>query len=46
MKTKIVANKGGNTLQLNVSNYAAGVYWITIVNEKNESQTIKLKKEN
>ena len=47
LQTKTVtAVKGGNTLQLNVSKYAAGVYWVTIINKKNENHTIKLKKVN
>ncbi|HEX5154329.1 MAG TPA: T9SS type A sorting domain-containing protein [Parafilimonas sp.] len=42
---KITASSGNNTLQLDVSKYPDGLYMITIVNEKNESRTIKLKKE-
>jgi hypothetical protein len=38
-------NTNRNTIQLDVSKYAAGVYFITIVNERNESHTIKLNKE-
>ena len=46
LQTKIgVAIKGSNTIQLDVSNYASGVYLITITDEKNKKQTIKLSKE-
>jgi Leucine-rich repeat (LRR) protein len=40
-----VANKGRNTIQLNVSNYAGGMYLITITDEKSKKQTIRLNKE-
>ena len=40
-----VAIKGSNTIQLDVSNYASGMYLITIADEKNRKQTIRLSKE-
>ncbi len=40
-----VANKGANSIQLDVSNYASGVYLITIIDEKNRRQTLWLNKE-
>jgi hypothetical protein len=46
LQTKtIVAVKGRNTVQLDISKYAKGVYLIPIVNAKKESRTIKLNKE-
>ncbi len=41
----ITATKDKNILQLDISRYAAGVYFITITNEKNEAQTLRLNKE-
>ncbi|HVX28795.1 MAG TPA: leucine-rich repeat domain-containing protein [Parafilimonas sp.] len=40
-----VANKGANSIQLDVSNYASGMYLITIIDEKNRKQTLRLDKE-
>jgi hypothetical protein len=40
-----IANKGRNTIQLNVNKYASGVYLITIVDEENKKQTLRLSKE-
>jgi Leucine-rich repeat (LRR) protein len=40
-----IANKSSNTVQLNVSNYASGMYLITINDEKNRKQTLRLSKE-
>ena len=40
-----VADKNKNMLQLNVSNYAAGNYFITLTDEENKSRTLKLNKE-
>jgi hypothetical protein len=40
-----VAIKGLNIIQLDVSKYASGIYLITITNEKNKKQTIRLNKE-
>jgi hypothetical protein len=46
LQTKtIIAVKGRNTLQLDVSKYAAGVYFVTMSNEKNEIKTVTLNKE-
>ena len=39
------SNKYQNTLQLDVRNYAAGVYFITVKNAKNQTQTLRLNKE-
>ena len=44
-KTNVAISNNRNTIQLDVSKYVAGVYFITIINEKNESRTVKLKKE-
>jgi hypothetical protein len=41
----ITAVKGRNTLQLNISKYAAGAYFVTLSNEKNETQTLRFGKE-
>jgi hypothetical protein len=41
-----VAGNNTNVIQLDVSRYAAGVYFITVINEKNKSHTIKLTKIN
>ncbi len=40
-----VANKGTNIIKLDVSRYTNGVYLITIIDEKNKKQTVKLNKE-
>ncbi|HVX28796.1 MAG TPA: leucine-rich repeat domain-containing protein [Parafilimonas sp.] len=40
-----VANKGANSIQLDVSNYASGMYLITIIDEKNRKRTLRLNKE-
>ncbi len=40
-----VAINGKNIAQFNVSKYASGVYLITIVDEKNRKQTVRLSKE-
>ncbi|HVT62886.1 MAG TPA: leucine-rich repeat domain-containing protein, partial [Legionellaceae bacterium] len=40
-----VANKGANSIQLDVNNYASGMYLITITDEKNRKQTLRLNKE-
>jgi hypothetical protein len=40
-----VAIKGANIIKLDVSKYASGIYLITIVDEKNRQQTLKLNKE-
>ena len=40
-----VAIKGENIIQLDVSQYASGIYLITIADEKNKKQTLKLNKE-
>jgi hypothetical protein len=46
LQTKtITAVKGRNTLQLDISKYAAGVYFIMMSNEKNETKTLKFTKE-
>ena len=46
LQTKTVtAVKDGNILQLDVSNYAAGMYLIIIVNNKGQSHILKLRKE-
>ena len=46
LQTKtITAVKGRNTLQLDVSKYAAGVYFVTMSNEKNETKTLRFNKE-
>ena len=46
LQTKtIVAAKGRSIVKLDISKYAKGVYLVTIVNEKNESQTKKLNKQ-
>ena len=46
LQTKIgVALKGENTIQLDVSKYANGIYSITIIDEKNKKQTVRLNKE-
>ena len=46
MQTKTVIGAiQHNTIPLNVSNYAAGMYFITITNDKNESKTITLNKQ-
>jgi len=46
LQTKtITAVKGVNTLQLDVSKYAKGIYLVTITNEKNECRAVKLNKE-
>ena len=46
LQTKtITAVKGRNTLRLDVSKYAVGVYFVTLSNEKNETQTLKFNKE-
>jgi hypothetical protein len=39
------ALKAGNTTQLNVSKNARGTYFITIINQQHEVQTLKLNKE-
>jgi Leucine-rich repeat (LRR) protein len=41
----VTAIKGKNLMQLDVSKYGAGVYFVTISNEKNETQTLRLNKE-
>lgn len=40
-----VADKSKNILQLNIGNYAAGNYFITITDEQNKSRALKLNKE-
>jgi len=46
LQTKtIAAVKGGNMLQLDVSKYAAGMYLITLINNKDQSHILKLRKE-
>ena len=40
-----IANKEQNIIQLDVSKYANGLYLVTITNEKNRKQTVKLSKE-
>ena len=40
-----VALKGENTIQLDVSKYATGIYSITIGDEKSRKQTVRLNKE-
>jgi hypothetical protein len=40
----VVAVKGANLIQLDVSRYAAGVYFVTLINEKNQAQTLQLNK--
>ncbi|MGI8950874.1 MAG: T9SS type A sorting domain-containing protein [Chitinophagaceae bacterium] len=44
-KSGISSIKQQNFMQLNVSNYAPGMYLITIIDEKNKKQTLKLNKE-
>ncbi len=44
-KTGTSIDKKQNTVQLNVSSYASGMYLITIVDEKNKKQTLKLNKQ-
>ncbi len=34
-----------NNIPLDVSNYAAGIYFIVITNNKNKTQTLKLNKQ-
>jgi hypothetical protein len=41
----ITAVNGRNTMQLDVSKYAAGVYFVTLSNQKNEKQTLRFSKE-
>jgi Leucine-rich repeat (LRR) protein len=41
-----IANKGINIIQLDVSKYASGVYLITIIDEENKKQTLRLNKNN
>jgi Leucine-rich repeat (LRR) protein len=46
LQTKsVTAFKGENTIQLNVSKYAAGTYFITLTNQQKQSQTLKLNKQ-
>jgi hypothetical protein len=46
IQTKTVtAVEGRNILQLDVSKYAAGVYFVTLSNEKNETQTLRFSKQ-
>jgi len=40
-----VAVKGTNVIQLDVSKYASGIYLVTITDEKNKKQTLRLNKE-
>jgi Leucine-rich repeat (LRR) protein len=40
-----IAIKGTNVIQLNINKYASGVYFITIIDEKNNRQTLRLSKE-
>ncbi len=40
-----VTFKGINTIQLDVSKYASGLYLVTITDEKNRKQTLRLSKE-
>ncbi len=40
-----IAIKGLNIIQLDVSRYASGIYLITIIDEKNKHQTLRLIKE-
>ncbi|MGI8951329.1 MAG: T9SS type A sorting domain-containing protein [Chitinophagaceae bacterium] len=44
-KTGVSSIKQQNFIQLNVSNYSSGIYFITITDEKNKKQTLKLNKE-
>jgi Leucine-rich repeat (LRR) protein len=41
----VTAIKDKNLMQLDVSKYGAGVYFVTISNEKNETATLRLNKE-
>jgi len=46
LQTKTVtAVNNKNTVQLNVGRYAPGVYFVTVSNEKNETQTLRLNKQ-
>jgi hypothetical protein len=46
LQTKTVtAVKGTNIVQLDVSRYAAGVYFVTLINESKQTQTIQLNKQ-
>ena len=45
LQTKTIVGNNKNAVQLNISQYAAGVYFVTISNEKNETQTLKLQKQ-
>jgi hypothetical protein len=41
----VTAVKERNLIQLDVSKYAAGIYFVTLVNATNKQQTLKLSKE-
>jgi hypothetical protein len=41
----VMAVKGANVIQLDVSRYAAGVYFVTLSNELKQTQTIQLSKQ-
>jgi hypothetical protein len=43
-KTGVAANNK-NIIQLDISKYAAGLYFITISDEKNKAQTFRLSKQ-
>jgi hypothetical protein len=41
----VMAVKGANIIQLDVSRYATGVYFVTLINELKQTQTIQLNKQ-
>jgi hypothetical protein len=41
----VAAGKGANNIRLDVSRYAAGVYFVTLTNELKQAQTIQLSKQ-
>ncbi|MEP6464679.1 MAG: T9SS type A sorting domain-containing protein [Parafilimonas sp.] len=45
IQTKTVSIKGLNTLQLDVSKYASGIYFVSILGEGKQIQTLQLNKE-
>jgi hypothetical protein len=46
LQTKtVIAVKGANVIQLDVSRYAAGVYFVSLINELKQTQTIQLNKQ-
>jgi hypothetical protein len=41
----VMAVKGANVIQIDVSRYAAGVYFVSLINELKQTQTIQLNKQ-